>query len=117
MRHTGPPPQSSTSIDELIASLLRGDRLDRRQIKAVGATAIHDAASAHDVLPMVADRLALAPELPDDLREIFLEELHRFTVVDLACASRGPQPRQTLSGRALSHGHHSQASWRRCAGS
>ena len=84
MRHTGPPPQSSTSIDELVASLLRGDRLDRRQIKALGATAIHDAASAHDVLPMVADRLALAPELPDDLREIFLEELHRFTVVDLA---------------------------------
>lgn len=67
----------------LIASLLRGDSLDRRLIKTLGATAIHDAASAHDVLPMVADRLSLAPELPEDLREVFLEELHRLTVIDL----------------------------------
>lgn len=75
---------SPTALDGLLASLLRGDPLDRRLIKGLGATAIHEAASAHDVLPMVADRLALAPELPEDLREVFLEELHRLTVIDLA---------------------------------
>lgn len=118
MRQTGPPPQSSTSIDEVLASLLRGDRLDRRQIKAIGATAIHDAASSHDVLPMVADRLALAPELPDDLREIFLEELHRLTVVDLAVeaelrkmhaafAARGV-PALMLKGSHLAYTHYAR---------
>src|SRR5574338_472509 len=78
------PSQSSASIEDLLASMLRGDPLDVRAIKQVGALALHEAASAHDVLPLIADRLALAGGLPDDLRELFLEELHRVTAVDLA---------------------------------
>lgn len=78
------PSQSSASRDDLLASILRADPLDVRAIRQAGALALHEAASAHDVLPLVADRLALAPGLPDDLRELFLEELHRITAVDLA---------------------------------
>lgn len=78
-------PQSPASdLDDLIASLLRGDDLDRRAIKACGASALHEAATAHGVLPLVADRLALAPELPVDLRELFLEDLHRAIAIDMA---------------------------------
>lgn len=80
-------PRPAASLDALLASLLRGDPLDRKALKGFGSATIHDAASAHDVLPMVADRLALAPELPDDLRELFLEALHRVTAVDLAVES------------------------------
>lgn len=106
----------SPALDELLAALLRGDSLDRRAIKAFGSARIYDAARAHDVLPMVADRLALAPELPDDLRELFLEELHRVTAVDLAveaelrrlhvaCAAR-QVPLLLFKGSHLAYSHY-----------
>ena len=71
-------------MDDLLAGLLRGEALDHRALKASGALAIHDAALVHDILPLVADRLAFAPELPVDLRESFMEDAHRAAAVDLA---------------------------------
>jgi len=77
-------PTSPAALEHVIAALLRGEPLDRRQLRHFGAAAIHEAANLHEVLPLIADRLALAPELPVDFREHFLEELHRITAVDLA---------------------------------
>lgn len=78
---------SSAAIDLLLAGLLRGDALDVRALKALGSTVLHEAAEAHDVVPLVADRLAFAHQLPADLREHFLEEAHRAAALDLAVES------------------------------
>lgn len=78
------PVPSSAALDLLLADLLRGEPLDVRAIKAFGSIAIHQAAQEHDVVPLIADRLAFAQRLPADLREHFLEEAHRAVALDLA---------------------------------
>ncbi len=81
------PVSSSAVIDLLLADLLRGEPLDVRAIKAIGPVALHEAAQAHDIVPLIADRLAFAQQLPADLREYFLEEAHRAAALDLAVES------------------------------
>jgi len=81
------PAPSSVALDLLLADLLRGEPLDVRAIKACGSIAIHEAAQQHDVVPLIADRLAFAQQLPPDLREYFLEEAHRAAALDLAVES------------------------------
>ncbi len=78
---------SAAALDQLLADLLRGEPLDVRAIKAFGSIAVHEAAQQHDVVPLIADRLAFAPQLPADLREFFLEEAHRAAALDLAVES------------------------------
>jgi len=78
---------SAAALDQLLADLLRGEPLDVRAIKAFGSLAIHEAAQQHDVVPLIADRLAFAQQLPADLREYFLEEAHRAAALDLAVES------------------------------
>ena len=81
------PVSSAAALDQLLADLLRGEPLDVRAIKAFGSLAIHEAAQQHDVVPLIADRLAFAQQLPADLREYFLEEAHRAAALDLAVES------------------------------
>lgn len=71
----------------MLAALLRGEPVDPRAVTAIGGSALAAAATAHDVLPLIADRLAFASGLPDDLRERFLEEAHRSAALDLAVES------------------------------
>ncbi len=95
------PVPSSTALDLLLAELLRGEPLDVRAIKAFGSLAIHHAAREHDVVPLIADRLAFAHQLPADLREYFLEEAHRAAALDLAVESELRRIHSAFEARQL----------------
>ena len=80
-------PPLPTSLDELLASILRGDLPDPLTMASFGPEAIHAAACEHDVVPLIADRLASDARLPAPLRARFLDEAHNAVVRDLAVES------------------------------
>jgi putative nucleotidyltransferase-like protein len=74
----------ATSPDALIAALLRGDAADLDLLTAQGVDRIRETALAHDVLPLVADRLASDLRLPSDFRARFLADVHAAAAHDLS---------------------------------
>jgi hypothetical protein len=73
--------------DLILAAILRGEPPDVGALTASGAEEICSAARAHDVLPLVADRLAHAQTVPVDIRSRFQAESHRAVAVDLVVES------------------------------
>src|SRR5215208_2373976 len=73
--------------DTLLAAVVRGDVPDVAAIVSMGADVLCEAARDHDVLAVVADRLANADAVPPDMRLRFHDELHKAVAADLAIES------------------------------
>ncbi len=70
-------------LDILLAQILRGDPVDAGAVALHGADAIRARALAHDVLPLVADRLASAADLPPAVRARFQGDVHAAVLHDM----------------------------------
>jgi len=78
------PASPEASHDALAASLLRGDVVDKDLLVREGVDRIRETALAHDVLPLVADRMAADVRLPPDVRARFLADAHAAAAHDLS---------------------------------
>ena len=76
--------KGSLGIDEWLASLLRGEAVDATSFAACDAEVLLRAAREHDVVALVADRLAAADQSIAALRTAFREESQRLAASDLA---------------------------------
>lgn len=68
--------------DQLLAAILRG-AVAAPDIERHGATVLHAAAEAHDIIPLVAERLQQVSGLSHEIRAAFEAEAHRATAADL----------------------------------
>lgn len=73
-------------IDTQLASILRGDRPDARVLSSQ-ADALYEAAVAHDVLPLLAERLLHGDAVPPASRGRFQAAAQACLVADLAAES------------------------------
>jgi hypothetical protein len=70
-------------IVNLLAELLRGDRVDRERLVACHAETLCHHAELHGVLPLIADRLHDEDGVPMRLRSMLCERARREMVADL----------------------------------
>ena len=91
----------ASDADELIAAILRGDPVDAEAVIACGADALRQRAFDHDVLPMVADRLASAEALPADVHRRFQADAHAAAVHDLTLEAELRRVVQTLAAKRI----------------
>lgn len=94
-------PADIGALDILLAAALRGDPVDGAAILSHGADAVRERAFAHDVLPLVADRLASAPDLPQTLRWRFQEDAHAAALHDLRLEAELRRVLRALAGRGV----------------
>ena len=76
--------KGSVGLDEYLASLLRGEACAADSLAANDAERLLSAAREHDVVALVADRLAVVDQSSATLRRAFREESQRLAASDLA---------------------------------
>jgi hypothetical protein len=76
-----------SSAEDAIAALLRGGEVAAERLVALGVPGIRQTAVNHDVLPLIADRLAADHRLSPDFRVSFVEDVHAAAAHDLAVES------------------------------
>ena len=94
-------PDLASAADELIAAILRGDPVDAQAITACGLGPLRRRAFDHDVLPMVADRLASAEAVPADVREPFQADARAAVLHDLPLEAELRRVVQTLAAKRI----------------
>ena len=70
--------------DALLAAILRKEAVSPHVLAAYDPQTLYDEASQHDVVPLIADRLAQLEEVPAPLRALLHEEARRSVVMDMA---------------------------------
>lgn len=76
--------KGSIGLDECLASMLRGEECDAGSSTTSDAELLLSAAREHDIVALVADRLAAGDQLADTLRRVFREASQKLAASDLA---------------------------------
>jgi Uncharacterised nucleotidyltransferase len=78
-----PETAALATMTDLMAALVRGDTVEARALAACDPAEFCRAASRHDVLPLVAERLARLPDLPEPLGSLVRQQANAAVVADL----------------------------------